>query len=407
MNIKKLLLPLLVIAVVLSPLFFSDALAVALPTGTAVFDTSLASPITSSATSMTLSANSIRGGGSLSGYNCFTVDEGSTQAETICGSVSGTTVSSLTRGISQANGTTTVSALQFSHRRGANIKISDYPLIQLLKAILNGEDTIPNVLHYNASTGPCVYNDDICKKSYIDSVASAGASDANETTKGIVELSTTAEAAAGTSAGATGARLVPPNSMFSATPGAAIMVPVTSALGKLAQGFWDLTQSFTWTGNHAFNSGTTTFGGISPKVGIGTTSPYAALSVAGDLVSTRIFATSTGATATSSISGNLQIGNNATTTNLTVSGRCTGCANGYEVITNTTSISASATVSQTATCTTGKVVIGGGSSGLTNAGSGWNGYNSSPNNTTGWTVSVVTGSGASGTLTVYAICVNP
>src|SRR5665811_1297356 len=79
---------------------------VALPSATAVFETSIASPISSSATTMTLTTNAIRGGGSLSGYNCFTIDEGSAQAETICGTVSATTVSSLTRGISQSTGTT-------------------------------------------------------------------------------------------------------------------------------------------------------------------------------------------------------------------------------------------------------------------------------------------------------------
>ena len=50
--------------------------AIALPQGAAVFETSLQSRISPTDTSMSLVANSVRGGSSLSGYNCFTIDEG-------------------------------------------------------------------------------------------------------------------------------------------------------------------------------------------------------------------------------------------------------------------------------------------------------------------------------------------
>lgn len=233
-----------------------------LPQAVAVFETSLQSPITSSATTMTLTANSIRGGGSLSGYNCFTVDEGNANAETVCGTVSGTTVSSLERGISQATGTTTVSALQFSHRRGANVKITDFPIIQILKAQANGEDTYPNLLNYDdtvlITAGSA--STTIATKHYVDGVAIAGASDANETTRGIVELATGAEAAAGTSAGGTGARLVLPTSLCSDTSSASILCVITNASGKIAQGFLDLTAAFTWSGAHTFTATTTNSG---------------------------------------------------------------------------------------------------------------------------------------------------
>lgn len=229
-----------------------------LPAATAVFETSLASPISSSATSMTLSANSIRGGGSLSGYNCFTVDEGSAQAETICGTVSGTTVSSLTRGISQSTGTTTVAALQFSHRRGASVKITDYPLIQIMKAQLNGEDTIPNQIYYNNTVlltagSPTTT---LASKYYVDNVAVAGAPDANTTTRGIVEEATEAETAASTQSGGTGARLFLPASLATSTPTASCTtacIPVAVS-GKIAQAFLNLTQAFTWTNHHIFSS---------------------------------------------------------------------------------------------------------------------------------------------------------
>ncbi len=195
-------------------------LGASLPSATAVFETSLAAPITSSATTMTLTANAVRGGGALSGYNCFTIDEGSAQAETACGTVSGTTVSSLTRGISQSTGTTTVAALQFSHRRGANVKITDFPVIQILKAQNNGEDTFPNLLTYTNGTACSVgsANSTICDKAYIDGVAIAGASNANETTKGISELATQIEMASSTLLGSTGAALTIQAQYSTSTP---------------------------------------------------------------------------------------------------------------------------------------------------------------------------------------------
>lgn len=232
----------------------------ALPQAAAVFETSLQSAITSSATSMTLTANSVRGGGSLSGYNCFTIDEGSAQAEYVCGTVSSTAVTSMTRGISPLTGTTTVAALQFAHRRGANVKITDFPLVQILKAQNNGEETFPNILSYTYSPNyTSAASSTIASKGYVDGVIVAGGVDADESTKGISELATATELGAGTSLGGTGGRLTIPNSLATSTPTAscsAFCVVVATA-GKIAQAFIDLTANFTWTGAHTFNATTT------------------------------------------------------------------------------------------------------------------------------------------------------
>lgn len=236
----------------------SQSLGSALPSATAVFETSLAAPITSSATTMTLTANSVRGGGSLSGYNCFTVDEGSAQAETICGTVSGTTVSTLSRGISQSTGTTTVSALQFAHRRGANVKISDFPLIQILKAQANGEDTYPNLLNYTYSPDySSASTTAIASKGYVDGVAVAGASNADDSTKGIVETATAAEAAAGTNTGSTGARLVLGANLATSTCQAAAnsVLVASSTTGKLDGRCLDTSNNTTWSGTQTFSGG--------------------------------------------------------------------------------------------------------------------------------------------------------
>lgn len=67
--------------------------------------------------------------------------------------------------------------------------------------------------------------------------AISGASNASETVKGIIELATATEAAAGTSSGATGARLVAPNSLVNETSSATRIIPITNASGKLSSGF--------------------------------------------------------------------------------------------------------------------------------------------------------------------------
>src|SRR5437763_5561163 len=121
-------------------------LGVALPSGTAIFETSLASRISSSDTSMTLVSTSTAGGGSLSGYQCFTIDEGRSDAEYVCGTLtSAKTATGLTRGLDPLTGTTTNATLQFAHRVGADVKITDFPLIAIMRAILRSEE------HLNSS----------------------------------------------------------------------------------------------------------------------------------------------------------------------------------------------------------------------------------------------------------------
>src|SRR4051794_33818528 len=109
------------IALTALSIYASQVSAVTLPQGPAVFETSLQSRISSTDTSMTLVANSVRGGSSLSGYQCFTIDEGRTDAEFVCGSISGTSVTSLERGIDPLTGTSSNSSLKFAHRVGANV----------------------------------------------------------------------------------------------------------------------------------------------------------------------------------------------------------------------------------------------------------------------------------------------
>lgn len=90
---------------------------------------------------------------------------------------------------------------------------------------------------------------------YVNSVVAAGAANASTIVKGIIQIATAVQTAAGTATGSTGALLVPPNSLFNATQSATTIIPVTNTSGKLSQAFLDLTQAFTWSGLHTFTAG--------------------------------------------------------------------------------------------------------------------------------------------------------
>lgn len=186
---------------------YVDSLGATIPTVVANFETTLQSTITSSQTTMTLVSGTDASGDSLSGYMCFTIDEGTSKQEHVCGTVSGTSVTGMIRGIDPVDGDTEVASLKQSHRRGASVTLTNYPVLGVLARIMNGDETFPNVISYATSTSACSANDDICDKEYIDGVANAGAADANATTKGIWEAATTAELNAGTATGSTGALL--------------------------------------------------------------------------------------------------------------------------------------------------------------------------------------------------------
>ncbi len=94
--------------------------------------------------------------------------------------------------------------------------------------------------------------------SYVNNTATSGAANASETVKGLVELSTGAEAAAGTSLGGTGARLSIPGSLGTTTcVSVANTVPVTGANGKISSTCIDQTATYAWTGNQTYAASST------------------------------------------------------------------------------------------------------------------------------------------------------
>ena len=245
------LAPLVFLTTVFAPTPAPEPVGVALPSATAVFETSLAAPITAAATSMTLSSNSVRGGGTLSGYQCFTIDEGSAQAEYVCGTVSGTTVSSLERGLSPLNGTTTVASLSFSHRRGASVKITAFPVLQRLVLQSTGTGTYESALRYATSVSTTTLSTDgqnLASVAYANYLSFGGVAAASETTAGFGELATGIEAASSTQTGSAGRLVLPASIATSTAPASGNVIPVTRIDGRL-------------DGSFCCSGGTTTFSG--------------------------------------------------------------------------------------------------------------------------------------------------
>ena len=170
-NFKKILSALAIIGILFVPF---QTIASTLPVAPAIFETSLSFPLAVTDTSLTLVSSTLNGGQTLpAGYSCFTVDQGQPNTEYICGVVSGTSVTSLVRGIDPLTGNTSDSNLIFSHRRGADVKITDFPVLTLIRNILNGTDTLPGPITYAPGVSP-VGNQDLTTKAYVLSVVNGG-----------------------------------------------------------------------------------------------------------------------------------------------------------------------------------------------------------------------------------------
>ncbi len=223
-----------------------------IPTAVARFETSLASKLTAAATSMTLSSDPLytKIGTHLTGPVCFTIDEGTTVVEDVCGTANGTAITGLTRGISPLTGTSSIASLMFQHGKGASVKVTDSPQIIINSRILNGNESLPNPIRYDLSisTSTIASNSgNLASVGLVLGTALQGAPTATTTLPGVVQIGTTAQIAAGT--GMSGLyTLVPAGSMFNQTSSANTLIPVTNSSGKLSQGFLDLTTNFTFTG---------------------------------------------------------------------------------------------------------------------------------------------------------------
>lgn len=236
-----------------------EPLGATIPTVVSLFETSLQSSITDSATSMTLVSGTDRSGTTLSGFMCFTIDEGTSVAEFVCGTASSTAVSGLTRGVSPTTGTSTVSSLKYAHRRGSSVKITNYPQLAIVSRILNGNETLPNPIVYDSSISTTTLSSNttyLANVAYVNGVALQGAPTATGTTPGVLQLATRIQLSNGTAMSGP-YTLVPSNEYFTYNPIAATSVPVSNASGKIAQGWFNLAEPWAFTASTTFTSTTT------------------------------------------------------------------------------------------------------------------------------------------------------
>jgi hypothetical protein len=243
---------------------YNGSLGTAVESSPALFKTNLALPLTSTATSSTLISGTTRDGTVLNGSYCFTIDGNISTAEYVCGTASGTALTNLTRGIG-SDGVTSYTALKFAHRYGAEVKITDFPVLQRLSRFINGDSQIPNKITYSPTViiSPTDATNTIANLDYVNNVATSGAPNISETVKGLGELATGQEAASSTLTGGTGARLVLPTSIATSTAGTAYTVPVTGSNGLIAPGFYQGNNN-TFSGLNTF-SATTTMATVTPS----------------------------------------------------------------------------------------------------------------------------------------------
>lgn len=382
-----------------------------IPSAPSVFETYLANAQGSTDTTLTFASGALRDGTSLSGYTCLTLDSNTSSLEYECGTVSGTTMTVSLRGIDAATGATNIASLQFAHRVGADVKITDYPILTLLGNIMNGQSSLPNMLYYDPSVSNAVLGASttaLASVAYANAIAVSGAPNAAQGVKGIVELASLGQMKAGTVTGTTGAALIPQNQYATSSNDIKTThLPITQTDGTLNPNFFNGLNN-NYSPAFASTTATTTFTGNIQVNGATNFNSTTTL--------TAVIATST--TATSTFSGSIFVANNASTTNLEISGKCTGCVNmgktatstggAYQIVTGTFNNGSSFT-SGSVSCPAGDIVTGGGSyvNSAQCGGTGYGDYVSYPAGTTGWNAGVSCGSGATGVTTMYAVCMAP
>lgn len=224
------------------------AYASTIPQAPTLFETYLANSQGSTDTTATLSSVALRDGSSLSGYTCITVDANTPSLEYECGILTGTTLAITIRGIDAVTGFTNIPALQFAHHRGADVKITDYPVLTQLANIFQGIDSIATPLNYSSTISTSTIatsRSNIASVGLLDDTAFSGAGVINATTaaKGVLQVSTALQAASSTPLGSSGASLALPSSIATSTYNAAtapLKVVVTTNAGTIDPNFINL-----------------------------------------------------------------------------------------------------------------------------------------------------------------------
>lgn len=176
------------------------------------------------------------------------------------------TLTGVVRGLSRSYPYTASATFALPHAGQSRFILSDAPQVFNSYASLSNTQTFTGVNTFGSTTPPRYDADPVWANfstqifadvAYVNSVVAAGAANASETVKGIIQLATGAQAASGTSLGSTGARLALGNNLATSTPynSGTNVIPVTGTSEKLSQLFLDLTQTFSWSALHTFTAG--------------------------------------------------------------------------------------------------------------------------------------------------------
>ena len=104
----------------------------------AKFETVLSSGISATATTATIASALTKDGSNIpTGIYGFVIDEGTSNEEYIIATVTGTALSAMTRGLSYVDGTTSITALKQTHRKGSQIKITDHPALMQYNGVVD------------------------------------------------------------------------------------------------------------------------------------------------------------------------------------------------------------------------------------------------------------------------------
>jgi len=228
-----------------------------IPITVALFESSLATKITSSATSMTMNSGTDKAGNDLIGEMCFTIDEGTAIEEFVCGTVNATSVTSMTRGLDPQDGETERATLKQAHRRGASVKITDFPQLAIISRVLNGDEGLPNILNYDDEPDFTVGSSELVTVKYAEDLANVGVSNASRDTMGGVEIATLEEIRSGATSSSSTAPLLVEARWFATTSAGTSSSPFTDTDGKLAQNFLDLTEAFDFASTSMKTASTT------------------------------------------------------------------------------------------------------------------------------------------------------
>ena len=203
--------------------------ATANPGANALYEQSLSQPLGTTDASMFVTSGADVQGNllPLNSYQCLSIDTGQPNFEAVCGTITTTSTSGLTllislRGLSTQTATTSNASYIFQHRRGADVRITDFPTLTILNNQLGGVQSIPSPIFYSSNFTAAYWataaSNTIVTLGQAAAIAQAGCGNASEFVDGCSQLATALQAASSTLTGSTGARLVIPANIGTDTP---------------------------------------------------------------------------------------------------------------------------------------------------------------------------------------------